>query len=74
MLGDLPENASITLMFNSTNCSHLCHECLVGSDELNNVELSDNQIILRIPNTMKAYVDQGVAQQYSLHSMKNIFW
>ena len=74
MLGDLPENAAITLTFNSTNCKHLCHECLVDGDELNNVELSDDQIILRTPTTMKAYVDQGVAQQYFLHDMENIFW
>jgi len=61
MLSDLPENAAITLTFNSTNCKHPCHECLVDGDKLNNVELSDNQIILRTPTTMKAYVDQGVA-------------
>src|SRR5215471_314228 len=74
MLGDLPENIAITLMFNSTNCKYPCHECLVEGDELNNVELSDDQIILRTSNTMKAYVDQGLAQQYSLYNMVNVFW
>ena len=74
MLGDLPENAAITLTFNSANCRHPCHECLVEGDELNNVELSDDQIILRTPGTMKAFVEQGVAQQYSLHDMENVFW
>ena len=74
MLGDLPENAAMTLTFNSANCRHLCHEYLVGGDELNNVELSDDQIILRTPDTMKDFVEQGVAQQYSLHDMENVFW
>jgi Plavaka transposase len=74
VLGDLPENAATTLTFNSTNCSYPCHECLVKGDELNNVELLDDQITLRTPITMKAYVDQGVAKQYSLHNMENIFW
>lgn len=74
MLGDLPENAAVTLTFNSANCSHPCHECLVEGDELNNVELSEDQIILRTPGTMKAFVEQGVAQQYSLHDMENVFW
>ena len=29
MLGDLPENTAVTLMFNSVNCNYLCHKCLV---------------------------------------------
>jgi Plavaka transposase len=74
MLGDLPENAATTLTFNSANCRHPCHECLVKGDDLNNVELSDDQIILRTPETMIAFVEQDVAQQYSLHDMENIFW
>jgi hypothetical protein len=74
MLGDLPENAALTLTFNSANCSHLCHTCLVEGDKLNNAELSDNQIVLRTTGTIKAFVDQGIAQQYFLHDMKNIFW
>ena len=61
MLGDLPENAAVTLTFNSTNCSHPCHECLVEGNELNNVELSDDQIILRTSETMIAFVEQDVA-------------
>lgn len=74
MLGDLPENAAVTLTFNSTNCKYPCHKCLVEGDDLNNVELTEGQIILRTPDTMKAFVEQDVAQQYSLHNMENIFW
>jgi hypothetical protein len=74
IMGDLPENAAITLTFNSVNCNHPCHKCLIEGDNLNNVELSDDQIVLKKPDTMKAFVEQGIAQQYSLHNMKNIFW
>jgi hypothetical protein len=74
MLGDLPENAAVTLTFNSVNCNYPCHKCLVEGDNLNNVKLSDDQIILRTPDTMKGFVEQGIAQQYSLHDMENIFW
>ena len=74
MLGDLPENAAVTLTFNSVNCNHPCHKCLVEGDKLNDVELSDDQIILRTPYTMKDFVEQGIAQQYSLHDMENVFW
>ena len=74
MLGDLPENAALTLTFNSVNCHHPCYKCLVEGDKLNNVKLTDDQIVLRTLDTMKAFVEQGVAQQYSLHDMENIFW
>jgi hypothetical protein len=74
MLGDLPENAAITLTFNSVNCNHPCHNCLIEGNNLNDMELPDDQIILRTPDTMKAFVEQGVAQQYSVHDMMNIFW
>ena len=71
MLGDLSENAAVTLTFNFVNCNHPCYKCLVEGDDVN---LSNNQIILRILYNMKDFVEQGIAQQYSLHDMKNIFW
>jgi len=74
MLGDLPENAAVTLTYNSINCKHPCHHCLVDVDDLNNVTLTDDQIIMRTPDTMKDFIEQGLAKQYSLHNMKNIFW
>ena len=49
MLEDLLKNATVTLTFNSVNCNHPCHKCLVEGDKLNDVELSDDQIILRTP-------------------------
>ncbi|UZO06522.1 uncharacterized protein OCT59_026841 [Rhizophagus irregularis] len=74
MLGDLPENAAVTLTFNSVNCHYPCHKCLVKREKLNNVELTNDQIILRTPENMRCLVEQNSAQQYSLHDMKNIFW
>lgn len=74
MLGDLPENAALTLTFNSVNCKHPCHTCLVPADNLNNTALNNNQIILRTPEMMKNAIGAGFAQQYSLHHMENIFW
>jgi len=47
---------------------------LVEGKNLNNVKLTDDEIILRIPLTMKAFIEQGLEQQYSLHNMENIFW
>ena len=44
------------------------------NDDLNNLRLSNDQIELRTPETMKNIVEQGIAHQYSLYNMKNIFW
>jgi len=74
MLGDLPENAAVTLTYNSVNCKCPCHQCLIESENLNDVELTNDQIILRTPESMKNFVEQGLAQQFSLHNMENIFW
>ena len=53
MLGDLSENAAVTLTFNSVNCNYSYHKYLVEGDNLNNVDLADDQIILRMPENMK---------------------
>ena len=74
LLGDLPENAAVTLTFNSINCKHPCHKCLVKGDKLSEMVLTEDQIILRTPENMKNAVELGIAQQYSLHNMSNIFW
>jgi hypothetical protein len=74
MLGDLPENAAVTLTYNSVNCKYPCHKCLIENDELNNTRLNGDEIVLRTPENMKDYVNRGIANQYSLHNMKNIFW
>ena len=47
---------------------------MIENNELNNMNLNDHQIILRIPENMKRAVDNGIADQYSLHNMENIFW
>jgi hypothetical protein len=69
MLGDLSENAALTLTYNSVNCNYPCHKCLVEGNQLNNVKLTDDQIILRTPENMKELVEQNIAQQYSMHNM-----
>ena len=74
LLSDLPENAALTLTYNSINCKYPCHQCLTPVVKLNDIELSNDQITLRIPDTMKSAIDQDIAKQYSLHSIENVFW
>jgi len=74
LLGDLPENATQTLIYSSTQCKYPCHKCLIPNKELNNLRLSYDQIKLRTPKEMKDIVEHGLAQQYSMYDMDNIFW
>ena len=74
LLGDLPENAAMTLTFNSINCSCLYYMYLVKSNDLNNVELNNNQITLRIPKNMKDAMRKDLANQFSIHGIENVFW
>jgi hypothetical protein len=74
LLGDLPEDAAFTLVYNSVNCDNPCHKCLIEVDEMNNPNLESSQIILRTPENMKVAIEGGIANQYSLFSMENVFW
>jgi hypothetical protein len=74
LLGDLPEDAALTLTFNAANCKCPCHKCLIEADEMNNTNLESSQIILRTPENMKAAINDDIADQYSLFSMENVFW
>lgn len=74
LLNDLPENAALTLTYNSTNCKYPCHQCLTPVGKLNDVGLNNDQITLRTPYTMKNAVARDFAKQYSLHSIENVFW
>ena len=67
-------NAAVTLTYNSTRCNYPYHQYLIEGENLNNIELTNNQIILRTSENIKGFVEQGLAQQYSLHEMENIFW
>ncbi|CAB4441159.1 unnamed protein product [Rhizophagus irregularis] len=73
LLEDLPENATQTLTY-SVNSKHPCHKCLISREDLNNLRLSNDEIELRTPTTMKNIVDQRLAHQYSIYDMNNIFW
>ena len=74
LLGDLPEHATQILIYSSVNCKYPCHKCLIPNKELNNLRLSNDQIKLRTPEEMKIIVERGLAQQYSMYNMNNIFW
>ncbi|PKY55433.1 hypothetical protein RhiirA4_427506 [Rhizophagus irregularis] len=73
-IGDLPEDASLTLTYNSSRCKRPCHICTITIDELNNTTLSQNEIELRTPENMQFILNQNLSHEYSIHPIQNIFW
>ncbi|PKY31875.1 hypothetical protein RhiirB3_449695 [Rhizophagus irregularis] len=73
-IGDLPEDAALTLTYNSSICKRPCYICTITIDELNKPDLSHSQIELRTPNNMQFILDANICHEYSIHPTKNIFW
>ena len=71
IIGDLPENVSICLTFNSAlaNCPY--HICLVAQDELNKIHLD---ITIRTPQITQRLIENNKAQEFSIRKINNIFW
>ena len=51
-----------------------CHFCLVGWENLNNMQLCSNQIILRTHTTMRQAIENQLNQEKSIHLLNNFFW
>jgi hypothetical protein len=69
----MSEGAALCLTFNSARSSHPCHQCLIKYEDLNEL-LPISNIIIHTPKNMQVAIVQGMAKDYSLHMMKNIFW
>ena len=75
IIGDIPEQASITLTYNSINCNCPCSICVVSADDLNNIDLKfEDDICIRTPQNMQKVITDGNAKEFSVHETENIFW
>jgi hypothetical protein len=73
VIGDLPEDASICLTFESAQANRPCHTCLVTHEELNK-RLSKEEIIIRTPENMQQAIRDNKAKEYCIYKIDNIFW
>jgi hypothetical protein len=74
LLGDLPEHHAITLTYNSANCKMPCHMYMTSREEFNNPLIDNSTIQVRTPKMMNDVLENGIAEEYSLHKIKNPFW
>ena len=66
VFGDIPEQSSIMLTYNSMNCKNPCNTCLVSCDDLNNINLRDEDICIRTPAQMQDAIKNGYAFDVAL--------
>ena len=74
IIGDIPEQSSITLTYNSINCNCPCSTCIVSAGDLNNVDLKYDEICIRTPVSMQKVIEEGNSKVFSIHENENIFW
>jgi hypothetical protein len=74
IIGDIPEQSSITLTYSSINCKCPCSTCLVSVDDLNNIDLEFGDIYVRTPQNMQKAIADGDTKEFSIHETENIFW
>ena len=72
ILADLAEADKIANVYQPSTSKRPCHSCLVSKDDLNNIKL--NNTSPRTPNNMIKAINNGEAQDNSIHPEVNAFW
>ena len=73
IIADWPEAATYCLTYKSSNSNFPCHFCLVTKNNLNNINLSIENIILRTHKLMKQYINKNTTKNVSIESIFNYF-
>src|SRR3954471_2666297 len=73
-IADMLEANAITCIYKSANCKMPCPSCTVPIEDLNNMNLSEQDIILQTPELMASIIQNRKAKEYSIYNQKNIFW
>ncbi len=73
-LMDILEANAITFTYKLSNYMRLCPNCIVYIENLNNMNLSKDDVIIRTSKTMASVIQEGKAHEYSIHDRYNIFW
>jgi len=66
-LTDMLEANTITSIYKSSNYMRLYPNCIVHIENLNNMNLSKDDVIIRTPKSMASIIQEGKAHEYSIH-------
>lgn len=74
IIADWPEAATFCLTYKSTNSYFPCHFCLVGRNNLANINLSPSDVRPRTHEEMYKHFDENTEKDVSIESVRNYFW
>jgi hypothetical protein len=73
-LADMLEADEVTATYKSARCKRPCHTCIVLQSDLNNMNISLENMLPRTHENMQQVIQQGLQKEFSVHSVKNTFW
>ena len=73
IIADWPEAATYCLTYKSSNSNFPCHFCLVAKNNLNNINLSIENIIPRTHELMQQYINENTTKNISIEPIFNYF-
>ena len=73
-LADMLEANEVTSTYKGAQCKMPCHICMVLQNNLNNMDLSLEDIPFRTHENMKEIIRTGQEKEFSVHSVENAFW
>ncbi|RIB28814.1 hypothetical protein C2G38_2156894 [Gigaspora rosea] len=72
IIADILEADKFTNVYQPSSMQRPCGLCLILKDDLNNISLTS--VSPRTPNNIKQAIENGEAQDYSIHPKPNVFW
>jgi hypothetical protein len=73
-LADMLEVNDVTATYKGARCKIPCHTCMVLQSDLNNMSLNLENMNFRTHENMQQVIRNGQGKEFSVHSVKNVFW
>ena len=64
----------VTATYKYARCKMPCHTCMVSLNDLNNMDLSPENMPFRIHGNIQEIVKNRQGKEFSVHSVENAFW
>ena len=73
-LADMLEADEVTATYKAARSKMPCHNCMVLRNDLNDMNLSPEDMVPRTPENMQDVITKGQGKEFSVHSTENVFW
>ena len=73
-LVDLLKADDVTATYKSVRCQMPCHMCMVLRSDLNNMNITLENLRPRTHEKMQEIIRNDQGKEYSIHTIKNTFW